>query len=84
MGLSVLTDYAVTIPLRIAGYDFDVILTSLPLTLLFSILHALLCILPCLFIGNRLHRKLVTNQDVILRGFNCFCFWRSQSVPVFS
>ena len=62
---SVLTDYAVTIPLRIAGYDFDVILTSLPLTLLFSILHALLCILPCLFIGNRLHRKLVTNQDVI-------------------
>ena len=61
----VLTDYAVTIPLRIAGYDFDVILTSLPLTLLFSILHALLCILPCLFIGNRLHRKLVTNQDVI-------------------
>lgn len=62
---SVLADYAVTIPLRIAGYDFDVILTSLPLTLLFSILHALLCILPCLFIGNRLHRKLVTNQDVI-------------------
>ena len=62
---SVLTDYAVTIPLRIAGYDFDVILTSLPLTLLFSILHALLCILPCPFIGNRLHRKLVTNQDVI-------------------
>ncbi len=65
MGLSVLTDYAVTIPLRIAGYDFDVILTSLPLTLLFSILHALLCILPCLFIGNRLHRKLVTDQNVI-------------------
>ena len=62
---SVLTDYAVTIPLRIAGYDFDVILTSLPLTLLFSILHALLCILPCLFIGNRLHRKLVTDQNVI-------------------
>ena len=62
---SVLTDYAVTIPLRIAGYDFDVILTSLPLTLLFSILHALLCILPCLFIGNCLHRKLVTNQNVI-------------------
>ena len=45
--------------------DFDVILTSLPLTLLFSILHALLCILPCLFIGNRLHRKLVTDQNVI-------------------
>lgn len=62
---SVLTDYAVTIPLRIAGYYFDVILTSLPLTLLFSILHALLCILPCLFIGNRLHRKLVTDQNVI-------------------
>mgnify|MGYP000800757048 FL=1 len=37
---SVLTDYAVTIPLRIAGYDFDVILTSLPLTLLFlSLIH---------------------------------------------
>ena len=62
---SVLTDYAVTIPMRIAGYDFDVILTSPPLTLLFSILHALLCILPCLFIGKRLHRKLVTDQDVI-------------------
>lgn len=81
---SVLTDYAVTIPLRIAGYDFDVILTSLPLTLLFSILHALLCILPCLFIGNRLHRKLVTDQNVIPPRIQLLCFWRSQSVPVFS
>ena len=55
-----------TIPLRlILGYDFSAIDNSLPLTLLFSILHALLCILPCLFIGNRLHRKLVTNQNVI-------------------
>ena len=27
---SVLTDYAVTIPLRVAGYDFDVILTNPP------------------------------------------------------
>lgn len=63
---SVLTDYMLTIPLRlILGYDFSAIDNSLPLTLLFSILHALLCILPCLFIGNRLHRKLVTNQDVI-------------------
>ena len=33
--------------------------------MVFSILHALLCILPCLFIGNRLHRKLVTDQNVI-------------------
>lgn len=33
--------------------------------MVYSILHALLCILPCLFIGNRLHRKLVTNQNVI-------------------
>ena len=63
---SVLTDYMLTIPLRlILGYDFSAIDNSLPLTLLFSILHALLCILPCLFIGNRLHRKLVTNQNVI-------------------
>lgn len=63
---SVLTDYMLTIPLRlILGYDFSAIDTSLPLTLLFSILHALLCILPCLFIGNRLHRKLVTDQNVI-------------------
>jgi len=79
---SVLTDYAVTIPLRIAGYDFDVILTSLPLTLLFSILHALLCILPCLFIGNRLHRKLVTNQNVIppriSGGHNLFLYFPDQ------
>jgi two-component system sensor histidine kinase AgrC len=63
---SVLTDYMLTIPLRlILGYDFSAIDNSLPLTLLFSILHALLCILPCLFIGNRLHRKLVTDQNVI-------------------
>lgn len=63
---SVLTDYMLTIPLRlILGYDFSAIDTSLPLTFLFSILHALLCILPCLFIGNRLHRKLVTDQNVI-------------------
>lgn len=56
---SVLTDYMLTIPLRlILGYDFSAIDNSLPLTLLFSIL-------PCLFIGNRLHRKLVTDQNVI-------------------
>ena len=49
---SVLTDYAVTIPLRIAGYDFDVILTSLPLTLLFSIASCRVCLSATVCTGS--------------------------------
>ena len=62
---SVLTDYVITIPLSLLDYSFAELRTSFLLNMVFSILHALLCILPCLFIGNRLHRKLVTDQNVI-------------------
>lgn len=62
---SVLTDYVITIPLSLLDYSFAELRMSLSLNMIYSILHALLCILPCLFIGNRLHRKLVTDQNVI-------------------
>lgn len=62
---SILTDYVITIPLSLLNYSFAELRTSFLLNMVYSILHALLCILPCLFIGNRLHRKLVTNQNVI-------------------
>ena len=60
-----MTDYVITIPLILLDYSFAELRTSFLLNMVYSILHALLCILPCLFIGNRLHRKLVTNQNVI-------------------
>ena len=79
---SVLTDYAVTIPLRIAGYDFDVILTSLPLTLLFSILHALLCILPCLSAPEAGHESecnpSADSTAFVSGGHNLFLYFPDQ------
>lgn len=63
---SLLTDYALTIPLSIAGYDFSDMHSSLALNLLFSLLHALLCVLPCYFLGRRLRRsRLFSDCDII-------------------
>lgn len=63
---SLLTDYLLTIPLSIAGYNFSAMHSSLMLNLLFSFLHALLCILPCCFLGKRLRRsRLLSNGGII-------------------
>lgn len=57
---SVLTDYAVTIPLRFLGYDFDRIRSSPPMAFTFLLVHALLAILPCAFFRKRIHLGLRT------------------------
>lgn len=62
---SIISDYAVTIPLRLLGYDFDSISSSLELTLLYSLIHTLLAIIPCFFLGKWLRRKLKEYDNVI-------------------
>lgn len=63
---SLLTDYALTIPLSIAGYGFSDMRSSLLMNLLFSLLHALLCVLPCYFLGRRLRRsRLFSDGNII-------------------
>lgn len=62
---SVLTDYAVTIPLRFIGFDFALIQSSLSLLILYSIAHAVLAILPCCLIRKRLHQKIREYAEVV-------------------
>lgn len=64
---SVITDYAVTIPLRFLGYDFDAIRSSLTLSLIFIIIHALLAIIPVHIISKWLHRKFEEFRIIISR-----------------
>lgn len=54
---SVITDYAVTIPLHFLGYEFDDIRSSFILSAIFIFLHALLAIIPSYFIGRWLRRR---------------------------
>lgn len=63
--ISIISDYAVTIPLRIFGCDFDQISASLGLTLLYSLAHTLLAIIPAFFLGKWLHLKLQEYDDII-------------------
>lgn len=64
--LSLLTDYVLSILFRILGYDFEQMRASFAIILLFSFLHALLCILPCCFLGKRLRRsRLLSNGGII-------------------
>ena len=60
---SVLTDYAITIPLRFLGSDFVRIRFSLPLASAFLLIHAVLAIPPCAFFRRRIHRALRTYGD---------------------
>ena len=55
---SVLTDYAITIPMRFFGYDFDRIRSCLPAASLFLLIHAVIAIVPCALLRKRLHRAL--------------------------
>lgn len=62
---SVLTDYAVSIPMSLLGYDVSMIWTSLPLAIIFLFIHALLAIIPSFFLGKWLRRKLKEYDDII-------------------
>ncbi len=62
---SLFTDYAITIPLRLLGFDFTTIYNSLSLTLIFIVSHALLAIIPSYFAGKWMHRKFSTSKDFV-------------------
>lgn len=62
---SVITDYAVTIPLRFLGYDFDAIRSSLTLSIIFILIHALIAILPVRIVNKWLRIKFEEFQIVI-------------------
>lgn len=66
---SVLTDYAVTIPLRLFGFDFEAIRTSNGLMALFYALHALLSLLPAGYVGRKLRRRLLPEPDFLPPSF---------------
>lgn len=64
--LSLLTDYILSILFRLLGYDFNRMRASFTIILLFSLLHALLCVLPCYFLGRRLRRgRLFSDGNII-------------------
>lgn len=64
--LSLLADYLLSIVFRLFGYDFNRMRSSFIIIFLFSLLHALLCVLPCYFLGRRLRRsRLFSDCDII-------------------
>lgn len=63
--VSILTDYFVTIPLRILGYDFNAIRTSLYLVIFYSLFHAFLAVLPSILIGKWVHQKFNSYMNVV-------------------
>lgn len=62
---SVLTDYAVSIPMCLFGYDVSMIWSSITLAAIFLSLHTLLAIIPAFFLGKWLHLKLQEYDDII-------------------
>lgn len=62
---SVLTDYAVSIPMSLFGYDVSTIWSSIGLAAVFLTLHSLLAVIPCLFLGKWLRRKLSEYDGII-------------------
>lgn len=62
---SIITDYAITVPMRVLGFDFASIHNSFLLTLFFIISHALLAIIPSFFIGKWLHQKFLNYKDMV-------------------
>ena len=63
--VNILTDYMITIPLRLIGYDFNDMRSSLLLIMCYSFSHALLAIIPSYFAGKWMHRKFSTSKDFV-------------------